>query len=324
MLVTPGLRAALGPAVPMHVVSAPSAGSGKSYLCDLGSVISIGERCPVTAVAPREEETEKRLIGSALAGHPIIALDNCNGVLSGDFLAQLTERPVLSLRALGSSDRQRINNVFTVFATGNNIIIHGDLTRRVARSKLDANTADPLTRVFTSNPVQIVLLDRGRYVAAILTIARAYIAAGMPNKPHRIPSYELWSDLVCGALVWLSWTNPADSMTVVREEDPFGSELATVLAAWPNLPSKETEGHTADDLIAAASAYGDNAPVWPEWQGAVQGVGKNKLGHLDPHTLGKWLARNRDRMIEARKLVRCGTPTRPRWKVEILTGPQPQ
>ena len=83
MLVTPVLRAALGPAVPMHVVSAPSAGSGKSYLCDLGSVISIGERCPVTAVAPREEETEKRLIGSALAGHPIIALDNCNGVLSG-------------------------------------------------------------------------------------------------------------------------------------------------------------------------------------------------------------------------------------------------
>ena len=56
---------------------------------------------------------EKRLIGSALAGHPIIALDNCNGVLSGDFLAQLTERPVLDLRALGSSDKARINNVFT-------------------------------------------------------------------------------------------------------------------------------------------------------------------------------------------------------------------
>jgi hypothetical protein len=324
MLVTPVLRAALGPAVPMHVVSAPSAGSGKSYLCDLGSVISIGERCPVTAVAPREEETEKRLIGSALAGHPIIALDNCNGVLSGDFLAQLTERPVLDLRALGSSDKARINNVFTVYATGNNIIIHGDLTRRAARAKLDANTADPLTRAFTSNPVQAVLADRGRYVAAILTIARAYLAAGMPNKPHRVPSYELWSDLVCGALLWLGWPNPADTMTVVRQEDPLGSELATILAAWPNLPAKgEVEGHTADDLIAAATAYGDNAPVWPEWLEAVQDVGKNKLGQLDSHTLGRWLARNRDRMIEARKLVRTGTPTRPRWKVEIHTSREP-
>ena len=85
----------------------------------------------------------------------------------------------------------------------------------------------------------------------------------------------------------------------------------------------QVEGHTADDLIAAATAYGDNAPVWPEWLEAVQDVGKNKLGQLDSHTLGRWLARNRDRMIEARKLVRTGTPTRPRWKVEIHTSREP-
>ena len=43
-------------------------------------------------------ETEKRLIGAALNGHPIIALDNCNSILRGDFLCQVTERPTLGVR----------------------------------------------------------------------------------------------------------------------------------------------------------------------------------------------------------------------------------
>ena len=193
MLMTPVLRAALGSAVPMHVATAPTAGTGKSYLCDVASALCIGERCPVMSVAKEDSETEKRLIGSAIAGNPIIALDNCNGVLSGDFLAQVTERPVLEVRGLGSSNLFRINNTFTVFATGNNIVVKGDLTRRTVRTRLDANTEDPTRRTFSGNPVSAVLADRGRYVAAVLTIARAYMGAGKPNPQKRIPSYEPWS-----------------------------------------------------------------------------------------------------------------------------------
>ena len=113
--------------------------------------------------------------------------------------------------------------MFTVFANGNNIIIYGDLTRRCIRCRLDANLEDPTERTFSGDPVATILADRGRYVAAILTIARAYIAAGTPNPPHRIPSYERWSDFVCGALVWLGWENPATSMATVRSENPSGN-----------------------------------------------------------------------------------------------------
>lgn len=76
MLLTPVLRGAT-PAVPMHLVTAPQAGTAKSYLADVASMIATGERIAAVAVAPNPEETEKRLVGSALAGHPVIGLDNC-------------------------------------------------------------------------------------------------------------------------------------------------------------------------------------------------------------------------------------------------------
>jgi Bifunctional DNA primase/polymerase, N-terminal len=319
MLMTPVLRAALGSAVPIHVASAPAAGTGKSYLFDTASAICLGERCPVQSVAPREEETEKRLIGAALAGHPIIALDNCNGVLSGDFLAQVSSSAVMLLRALGSSDQFRINNVFTVFANGNNIVIYGDLTRRVVRAMLDANIADPTKRKYAGDPVKKILADRGRYVAAVLTIVRAYIAAGEPNPPHPVPSFERWSNLVCGSLVWLGWSNPADTMDAVREEDPSCSDLASVLAAWP-ATCKSDNGETAAELIAVGSKQNDRGHlIYPDWQEAIKLVAVNiKSGIPESHKFAKWLASHRDQMVGENKLLRCGTANRPRWTVASL------
>jgi putative DNA primase/helicase len=64
-LVTPVVRGAFSVA-PMHVSSAPVAGSGKSFLWDLVAAISTGQqRMPVVA-AGNEEETMKRLAGVML------------------------------------------------------------------------------------------------------------------------------------------------------------------------------------------------------------------------------------------------------------------
>jgi putative DNA primase/helicase len=117
MLMTPTLRPALSPAVPLHNTSAPSPGAGKSYLADLAAAIATGERCPVITRSPSAEETEKRLVGAALTGQPIIAIDNVNGELRSDFLCQAVERPLLQVRALGTSDLARIANAVTCSRT---------------------------------------------------------------------------------------------------------------------------------------------------------------------------------------------------------------
>jgi putative DNA primase/helicase len=212
LIMTPVLRAAF-PVAPMHLTNAPEAGTGKSYLADIASAIATGERCAVISLAPNPEETEKRLIGAALAGHPIIAIDNVRVLLEGDFLCQVTERPLLQLRRLGSSDQIRVANTFTPLANGNNATVADDLVRRTISCTLDANMEKPEERTFSTNPLAMVLNNRGAYIAAIPTIARAYIAAGKPNRPNPLPSYEGWSDLVCSSLIWLilsrRWQPPA-------------------------------------------------------------------------------------------------------------------
>ena len=80
-------------------------------------------------------------------------------------------------------------------------------------------------REFSSNPVATVLADRGAYIAACLTICRAYIVAGRPSPARKLASFEGWSDTVRSALIWLGKADCIDSMETSREEDPERSEL---------------------------------------------------------------------------------------------------
>ena len=93
---------------------------------------------------------------------------------------------------------------------------------------------DPSNRTFSGDPVATVLADRGRYIAATLTIARAYLVAGQPNQPRRLASFERWSDLVCGALRWLKWEDPVNTMSVLRADDPTRQHLAAVHGTGPS------------------------------------------------------------------------------------------
>jgi hypothetical protein len=231
-LITPVVRGAFAVA-PMHVSSAPVAGSGKSFLWDLVAAISTGQqRMPVIA-AGNEEETMKRLAGVMLTGQPLISIDNVNGELKGDFLCQAIEQHFLDVRPLGRSDIIRIETGgVTIFATGNNITIVGDLCRRTITSRLDSNLENPQLRQFHNNPIRKILDDRGIYIAACLTICRAYIVAGRPGLLPRLASFEGWSDTVRSALVWLGKADAVDTMQSIRDEDPQRVALGDLLHAW--------------------------------------------------------------------------------------------
>jgi hypothetical protein len=230
-LMTPVIRGA-APVVPAHFIDAPAAGTGKSYLIDLASALAVGDRAAVLAFSPDSSETEKRLVGAALEGRPMIALDNCTGVIAGDFLCQVTERPLMTLRPLGTSDTKRVGNAFSVFINGNNAVVAADMVRRTLKCSMDADTEHPETRTFKRNPLAAILADRGKYIAAVLTVCRAYICAGYPGKQAPLASFEAWSDLVRSALVWLERPDPASTIAALRESDPVREARANVFEAW--------------------------------------------------------------------------------------------
>jgi putative DNA primase/helicase len=307
-LITPVVRGAF-PVTPMHVVSAPEAGSGKSYLLDVAAAIALGQPCPVMAAGRTEEETEKRLAAALLAGQPLISIDNLNGDLGGDALCQIIERPVVEIRLLGKSELVRIEARSTLFATGNNIRLVGDMARRVLRCRLDSRMEEPERRRFRRKPVAAVLRDRGRYVAAALTLARAYVAAGRPNRAAPIASFEAWSDLVRSALLWLGRADPVDTMKGARADDPSRQTMAALFSAWRDVIGTE-EGKTSSEIIKLACTTNSDdrgdGPCEVSWHHAdlrevlLTVAGRN--GVIDARVLGKWLSRHRDRIAGGLRL----------------------
>jgi hypothetical protein len=130
-IITPVVRGAFLVA-PLHASRAPTAGSGKSFLWDTVAAIAIGQLMPVMSTGPDETEMEKRLGTAMMTGQPLISIDNISKELGGDALCQIIERPVVEIRILGRSERVRIEaRGTTLFATGNNFVIVGDVCQRM-------------------------------------------------------------------------------------------------------------------------------------------------------------------------------------------------
>ena len=85
----------------------------------------------------------------------------------------MIERPIVDVRVLGASRLVRIESRATLFATGNNLVLVGDVVRRVLLCSLDPELERPELRQFKRNPLEAVLNDRGKYIAAALTIVNS-------------------------------------------------------------------------------------------------------------------------------------------------------
>jgi putative DNA primase/helicase len=305
-LLTPVVRGAF-PVAPMHASCAPAAGTGKSFLFDVSAAIAIGQPCPVMAAGRTEEETEKRLGAALIAGQPIINIDNVNGELGGDALCQIVERPLVEIRVLGKSERVRVESRCTVFANGNNLRLLGDMTRRVVRCMLDARRERPELRQFRRDPVGEVLTDRGRYIAAVLTVVRAYVVAGRPQVAPRLPSFQGWSDMVRSPLIWLGRADPIETMESARRDDPSLQAMEAVFAAL-----KEAIGVGLKISVAEIIAHANEMTVaifpklselkHPELKEALQTVAGDRNGVINSRTLGRWLSRHKGRIAKGVRL----------------------
>ena len=303
-LLTPVVRGALSVA-PMHATTAPVPGSGKSYIIDLASAVNSGEAAPVLTAGRTEEETEKRLVAALLSGQTIISIDNVNGQLGGDFLCQIIERPVVAVRPLGQSLFTKIESRACCFATGNNIQLVGDMTRRVLLCSLDPDVERPELRTFQANPFDQVLADRGKYVAAALTVIRAYVVADFPNLLPSLASFDEWSKLVRSALVWLGRPDPCETMSRARADDPITSGLTTLFTAW-----HAAVGHAPQTsaMIKDVSTQRDSfdVPLHTALREALVEAADDGREGVNARRLGKHLARYQGRVVAGFKLVSPG------------------
>jgi hypothetical protein len=251
-LITPNVRAALS-CVPAHAVTAPVAGTGKSFYCDIVAGVVLGDAMPITAAGKELDETEKRLNTKIFQGLTLFCVDNVSIPIGGDAFCQVIERPTYSLRILGLTKGKDRRNNWTTYVNGNNLRVKDDATRRTLLIRMDAKVEDPKARRFESNPFERVLANRGRYIWAALTVVLAYRAAGMPGKLQPIGDpFEEWSDNVRSALVWLGYADPVETMNEARERDP--NRQARMAMLWAMFNAYGSEARLASQMIKDAIA----------------------------------------------------------------------
>ena len=275
---------------PMFLFAAHTPGTGKSYLVDLISSIVQGRWCPVIGWHASEEEVEKRIGALMLEGVPIISIDNCSRDLEGDALSRMCERPVNKIRILGKSETPECEWRGTLLATGNNIGFTGDMIRRGLPCNLDAKMERPETRSFSGDPVAEIMKDRGKYIAAALTIARAYAVGGERIQcDHPIASYGEWSKFVREPLIWLGKEDPVKTQEQSREEDPNRSAALQLIGQWRKHLYVGTPYKTGE-IIARATAFANQERVLPDlWAVLLERAGTPRGQEIDARRLGLWL-----------------------------------
>lgn len=294
------------PTAPMHAITAPTAGSGKSMIIDTATMIATGRRAAVLALGKTPEETEKRLNGALLSGDPVLALDNCEAGIGGDLLCQMLTQSAVRVRALGGSTMTDLPTNIFVTATGNNLVILGDMTRRTVLCRINAGMERPELRVFEGpDPVAVARDRRGDLVVAALTAMRAYVVAGRPPQRPPLGSFEDWSRTVRDALLWLGCADPVGSMEEGRRSDPKLAQLTVILAQWRRVIGPDRV--TAHQVIEAAirkRPYPESSEFQnPEFRDALLAVAGNH-GSIDGRRLGTWLSHNKDRPVNGLSIAK--------------------
>jgi hypothetical protein len=202
---TPIYRAMINGPTPICIITKPQAGIGAGLSTEAMSTITTGRAAAMMGAPRDEEEWEKKLLSILKQGRAVIVIDNIVGSFYSSTLSRYITANTVQGRILGQSQEIILPNRSTWIATGNNISLGGDMPRRAYLSRMETPGDRPWERSiqYKHDPIiPWVKANRGRIVAAYLTIVKAWIAAGKPldSSLPRLGSFEDWIRTIGGIL----------------------------------------------------------------------------------------------------------------------------
>jgi hypothetical protein len=223
---------------PAFHTKASTIGSGKSYQNELiGAFAKPGFTQKVSYPTTSEEAT-KAILSLLLPAPAVIEFDDMatDWIPHGIINRMLTAESITD-RILGVSKTATVSTRTLFLSSGNNVGPVRDLLRRVITINIDHRCATPATKSYTGSPVEAVRKDRGRYVAAVLTIILAWKDAGSPRTDvENIATYGgAWADYCRHPLIWLGLEDPATALLEQVKHDPDADALLALLIEWYSL-----------------------------------------------------------------------------------------
>ena len=292
--------------VPMFCATANIRGAGKSMLIDAASIIAYGHGAARTAYASDDDEMRKRITSIVIEGAPAVLLDNIDRPIGGAALDAVLTAERWKDRELGSSRTIDLPARAVWTATGNNLRFRSDIARRVIPIRLDSPLERPETRTdfHHTDLIGWTRANRAKLVTAALVMLRAYFVAECPKQPGgQFGSYETWSDVIRGAIVWAGCADPMDTIKTAQEDD---ESAAIVLGLIRGLCEIDPSGSglTCREIVDKVSSD-EGRKKYPTMREVV-GEHGSKNGRPDSRKLGYSLRKYRGRVAAGFRLL--GSP----------------
>jgi hypothetical protein len=302
VLVRRGLRAA-----PLIALDAPKMGSGKTLVATVCSYIATGRGPYLMAQVADPTDERKRLLAVLLENPAVITIDNVEHPLRSDSLCIALTEPSFTDRLLGVSQTVTVATNCSFFATGNNLVISGDLSARALVCRIDPVCERPEERTFSLNLHDWVPAHRGELAAAALTVIKAYLATGEPKQPvPHFARFEDWQRLCRFPLTWLGLADPCATRYRIEASDPVRESLRALLASW----------HCQfGDRRATIKAAIEAGMKVSDLQTAMEAIAGEK-GGINARRLGRFIAKHERRIEGGLRFERDGDQDRALcWRV---------
>jgi hypothetical protein len=204
LLMSPIVRPMIDGPTPLGLLDKPAPGTGASLFADIVSIIATGRHAAMLSAPEHEDEWRKNITSVLREGRQIIVYDNVVWGLASSNLAKALTSTTWSDRLLGKNQALELPQHSTWMATGNNLCIGGDHGRRSYLIRMDAKMERPEERRKFRHPLpKWAIQQRGRILAAILTLARAWVVAGRPAaKLPTMGGFDDWVETIGGILAF--------------------------------------------------------------------------------------------------------------------------
>jgi RepB DNA-primase N-terminal domain len=295
---------------------APVFGSGKTYLCELiGAFAGPAGNAKVSYPTTSEEAT-KVILSLLLTSPAVIEFDDMDTdwIPHGVIKRMLTAEKITD-RILGISKTATVSTRTLFLGSGNNVGPVRDLLRRVLAIHIDPRCATPATMTYKSFPVEKVRNQRGRYVAAVLTIILAWRKAGSPHADiESIVTFGgAWSDYCRHPLMWLGHPDPATALLEQVKHDPDGDSLKELMTVW-----RTAFGSTPTTIRKAVeTAERGNADLLD----ALREFPVEERGVINRSRLGWLLKKNANRVVNGYEFQKSEADGRTAWRVVAVNPP---
>lgn len=228
-MLSPVVRPMIEGCVPMMLVDKPSPGTGASLILEVISLIAIGQVAEMKSPQGGEQEWRKMITSALREGPALICIDNNERTLRSPSLSRALTSSQWSDRLLGRSDMLSLPQRACWYANGNRLSLGGDLPRRCYLVRMDAKMAHPWERdtsKFKHSDIRgWVTENRGRLLAALLTMARAWVAAGRPPGTGKvIGGYTEWVETSDGILKHAGVTGFLDNLEELYGQADEGTD----------------------------------------------------------------------------------------------------